>query len=295
MKILSSLILCLCTLGVLPAQQPFSRDEALKQLYHDYDVTKKTAQWVCTDKQNQRKEGWPCSKEYSTVSISVQLMGEVNEADSEKVYLVASAAPANAPLGFDCHACAPAMGVSVFTWQADHWLLQSANASIGFWGGWGGSPGVDLMTVGQSQHGLMLSLDDEGQGYSSSYKVLLVPIGKTVSEVWSIGDEQDDFGAYDPTDKYAEHIRYRSSAAVKFVATNENNEGPNAYFDIEVISRGEDRQDAEHPMKHENWTEIYRFYNGKYNLLRHLDFVEGKSPQSPVKLAQIVIVLRPYD
>jgi hypothetical protein len=29
-------------------------------------------------------------------------------------------------------------------------------------------------------------------------------------------------------------------------------------------------------MKHENWTEIYRFYNGKYNLLRHLDFVEGE-------------------
>jgi hypothetical protein len=283
MKLLTFLLILICALSSAAAQQPLSQDEALKQLYNQYDPATKTAQWVCTKGQLQspNKEGWPCRKEDTTVSISVSLMAEVQEDKAEKIYLVARAKPANDPLGFDCHACAAAIGVAVLTWQAEHWVLQSSNAATGFYGGWGGPPNVDLMNVGPSKYGLMLSLDNEGQGYASSYKVLLVPVDKTVSHVWSIEDEQDDYGAYDPTDKFAIHVKYRSSAAIKFIGSDENSNGRNDYYDIEVISRGEDKQDFNHPMKPENWTEIYRFSNGKYRLLQHRDFLEIKKPSKP--------------
>jgi hypothetical protein len=279
MKALNVLICCLVIVGgAAAAQQPLSRDEALEQLYRGYDSAKLTAQWVCASGQNDTTRSEVCQrwKEYDTVFITELLMAEVWEGGVAKVYVVASAAPDNSSGGFDCHECAPAIGVAVFVWKVDRWALQSANAGVGFAGGWGQAPDVDLVTVGPSRHGLLLSSGDEGQGFSSSYKALLVPVDKTVSRVWSIEDEQDDFGAYDPTDKFAVHVRYRSSSAFKFVPSDENANGENVYYDIEVVSRGRDQQDQDHPMKQENWTEVYRFSGGKYKLLRHTDFVEMK-------------------
>jgi hypothetical protein len=281
MKSLMFLLILCCSLTTLPAQEPLSQDEALKQLYHKYDPAKETAQWVCTKGQLQtpKSEGWPCWKEDTNVSISVLLMADVQ--DGSEFFLVASAKPANDPSGYDCHACAPAIGVAVFTWQAEHWVLQSANAATGFYGAWGEPPDIDLVMVGPNKHGLMLTLEDEGQGFSSSYKGLLVPVDKSVNKVWRIQDEDDDYGAYDPTDKFAIHVKYRSSAAIKFIGSDENSNGRNDYYDIEVISRGNDMPGTSRRLKDENWTEIYRFSDGKYRLLQHKDFLEIKKPSKP--------------
>jgi hypothetical protein len=284
MKSLMFLLILCCSLTTLPAQEPLSQDEALKQLYNQYDPATETAQWVCTKGQlipSPYSEGWPCRKEDTNVSVSVLLMAEVQEDKAEKIYLVASAKPASDPSGYDCHACDPAIGVAVFTWQAEHWVLQSANAATGFWGGWGSPPYVDFVTVGPSKYGLILSLDNEGQGFASSYKVLLVPADKTVSNVWSIEDEQDDYGAYDPTDKFAIHVKYRSTAAIKYIGSDENANDRNDYYDIEVISRGNDMPGTSHRLKDENWTEIYRFSNGKYRLIQHKNYLEIKKPTKP--------------
>jgi hypothetical protein len=160
-------------------------------------------------------------------------------------------------------------------------MLQSSNAATGFYGALGDPPDFDLVAVGPNKYGVMVSLGDDHGGYDSSYKALLVSAGKTVSEVWSIHDEADDFGAYDPTDKFAIHVKYRSSAAFKFVPTEESANGRNDYYDIEVISRGEDMPGTSRRLKDENWTEIYRFSNGKYRLLQHKDFHEIKNPSKP--------------
>jgi hypothetical protein len=123
----------------------------------------------------------------------------------------------------------------------------------------------------------MLSLDDDGGGFASSGKALLAPIDKTVREIWSLPVEEDDYGAYDPTDSYAEHVRYRSSVGINFIANDESsiNEDTykNSYYDIEAISRGK-KLSARNRLKDENWTDIYRFSNGKYRRVRHRVFSE---------------------
>ncbi|MGB9408690.1 MAG: hypothetical protein WCA89_14220 [Terracidiphilus sp.] len=283
MKILTLFLMCLGAMGAIQAQEPLSLDEALKQLYSQYDAGKKTAQWLCTKGQERDTphEGWPCVKGDARVSVSVLLMAEVQEGSAEKIYLVTSAKPFSNPDDYNCHACAPAIGVGVFAWQAEHWVLQSANAALGFYGGWGSPPWIELVQIGPERHGILLSVDDMGQGYASSFKRLLTPLGKTVSDVWSIEDEQDNLGAIDPDDKLNKQVPYRSSAAFKFNASDPEGGGTDLtdYFDIEVISRGNDREDFNHPVKSENWTEIYRFKDGKYRLLRHRDFIEVRKPK----------------
>jgi hypothetical protein len=278
---------CLIATVLLRAQQPFSQAEALKQIYKQYDAEKETAQWVCTKEQekNTMHEGWPCDKEYETVSVSVELTAEVQESGAKKYYLATSAKPIDPKAGdftgagYNCHACSVAIGAGVFIWKAQHWILESANAAIGFYGGWGSSPKIKLVQVGPEKHGLLLSIDDLAQGYAWSNKELLMPVNTTIAEVWRIEDEQDDDGAYDPTDEYSPKVKYRSSAAFRFYATHLDNGGLADYFDIEVISRGNSSSKDLIHLKPENWTEIYRFKDGKYSLLHHRDFIEIHKPQ----------------
>ena len=77
-------------------------------------------------------------------------------------------------------------------------------------------------------------------------------------------DETDDSGAYDPTDKFSPHRRYYAEAAFKFVYV-----GNDDFYDIIAMSRGTDAQGSA------NWTEQYRFRNGKYRLLKRTVYAES--------------------
>ena len=269
-----SLILCSIALSAVRAQSPLSRGEALAGLYRQFDQTKGTAQWICTSEQAQGNDGWQCSEENATVYVSMLLLTEIQEGDTKKVYLVASAEPPE----FKCHACRPAIGVAVFVWQSGAWALLSANTEVVFEGGWGWPPEVGLVSVGPERHGVMLENSNVALGFSSSYSRLLLPLGSSVLQAWVLKDEQDDYGAYDPTDNFIHLVRYRSSAAFKFVPRDDKDGERSDYYDIEVISRGEVQQDSRHPLKREDWSEIYRFSGTKYQLLKHTDFLETKKP-----------------
>lgn len=132
------------------AQEPLTEAQAFRQLYHQYDPATRTAQWICpaSKEQAQGREGWPCGKEYTPVAISDLLMAQLSEGNSLRTYVLTSAVPAHAPMGYDCHACAPAIGAAVFEWTQGHWIVQSMNPAVGFYGSWGDPPGLDFVTVG---------------------------------------------------------------------------------------------------------------------------------------------------
>jgi len=213
--------------------------------------------------------GWPCTQEDAKVAVSVVLSDQVSEGGAVRFYIVASAKPANDPQGeYNCHACAPAIAAAVFVWKSQRWTLESAKAAIEFAGGWGEPPSVELVAVGPEKHGLILSSDDEGQGFSSSFKSLLIPRGDTFENVWGIESESDDNGAIDPDDKLKSPPLYSSSATFRFLPASNGAEKSSGYYDIEVTSRGTSWEGPSHPVKPENWTELYRFSGGKYRLMR---------------------------
>ena len=267
MKLLSVLLTSLALVSPALAQVPLAPADALARLYHGYDAENQTAQWTCGDE----KGNWDCSSENRTVQIDLMLNAEVWENGTAKIYIVANAKPKD----YGWHACAPALGVAVFAWEENQWQVESSNLAIGFYGGYGDPPGVSMEKIGPERYGILLSGGDLAQGYAWSYKDLLVAYKKSVTDAWSIQDEQDDEGAYDPTDKSPEHVRWRSAAAYRFDPVDGNAE----YYDIEVISRGNDRQDQAHPIQQENWTERYRFVDGKYKLIKRTSFSEVRKPQ----------------
>jgi len=250
------------------SQTPLSHDDALKQLYRDYDPVTKTAHWTCAKSQQDHNAGWPCSEEYAKVSISVGLSVEVAEHGVEKTYIVASALPSGGAPDFQCHSCAPATGVAVFAWRHERWETESANACVGFYGEWGSPPMFELVAIGPEQHGVILWSGFSGQGYHESMKFLLSPLGSTVDEVWRLNDEQDDSGAFDPSDKSVHHRQYYAEVAYKFVYVG--NEGN---YDIIAMSRGTDDKGKA------NWTKQYRFSEGQYRLLRTTSYAEARTPQ----------------
>jgi hypothetical protein len=258
------------------------------QMYGTFDPSAKTATLSCTDQQrvdNEKTRGswWPCYKDSSVVSVEIILMATVpvwidSKHKIEETYLVTSAVPAHAALGFECHSCEPAIGVARFVWQDQTWKMENANATVRFYGSWGRPPFVDLVAIGPSHYGVLLSTDDGGQGYMYGYKWLLAPIGKTVTEVWKIQDEQDNFGAYDPKGVDGPSIRYRSAAAIRFSCIFDDScANGNGYFDIEVISRGLNVAGPKSSLKAQNWTDVYQFKDGKYKLVRHQVFIETKA------------------
>jgi len=277
MRPIVPLLFALVLLPALAAQEPLSPDVALGQLYPDFDPDTQTASWDCAkvlQTQSRDPKNWPCSLGSGKVAVSLVLAAQVWDREISKLFLVSSAHLASEK-DFSCHACQPTIGMAVFVWRTSRWVLESASPTVGKYGSWGEPPDIMLLRVGPDKYGILLSKEDGGQGYSWSERHLLIPIGKTVHEVWSIQDEQDNSGAVDPTDPDAPHVAYRSSAAFKFIAREDDDgSGPSDYFDIEVISRGIGRQDYGHPLQTENWTEVYRFRDGEYRLLSRKDFTE---------------------
>ena len=271
----------LCSALTSQGQGPLSTDEPLKQLYHEYQPATETAQWICTKEQQDKgmHAGWPCSKEDATVAVSIILLAQVREGDATRTYLATSAKPAQDSEGeYNCHACAPAIGAAIFVWQGQHWVLESADTAIGFLGGWGDPASVELVAVGPEKHGFLLSWSDLGQGFASSSKVLLIRIGKSIAQVWGIGDESDDLDAIDPDDKQNSPPPYKSSATFRFLAGAKGTGSQSGYYDIEVTSSGTSWKGNGHPVQPENWIEIYRFRDGKYRLSHRTVLAKVKNP-----------------
>lgn len=265
-KAVFALVALLSSSYAVFSQQPLSRDEALAQIYKEYDPAKQQAKWVCSSSQKliaqATRDGWPC-EEGEIVRISLLLISQLQEGREWKTYVVASASPGEDPKDFECHACGPAVGVAVFEWKDDHWQLQQANAAVGFYGQYGAGPGAELVALGPHKSGVVLWTSGGGQGYHGSEKHLVAPVGNSISEIWTLGDETDNSGTYDPTDKFAPHRRYYAEAAFKFIYV-----GNNDYYDIIAMSRGTNSAGSA------DWTEQYRFRDGKYQLLRKTRYSE---------------------
>ena len=270
----------MCAGAVTAAQEPLSQDEVLRQIYSNYDAKTKTAQWVCTEGQKRKigtQEGWWCNAQDLAVTVELLQMSLVWEGNAAKTYAVASAKP---PKDYDCHSCEPAVGVGVFVWKDLRWVLESANPAVGFYGEFGSPPSVDLINAGPDKYGVILSTGFGGQGYYSSRKALILPCGSTASEVWSIDDEEDNYGAYDPSGENGPKVRYRSWAALRFTPSEDERGQFREFYDLEVSSRGLDRRGPKASLRSENWTETYRFSDGKYKLISHKDFLEVEKPNS---------------
>jgi hypothetical protein len=244
------------------AQAMLTNAAALRAIYGDYDPATETAKgdhWRGNDDGAER------------ISIETLLFVQVNSGDpGSRTYVVTSAVPQQTTTGkYECHACAPEIGVGIFVFEQGEWKVESKNACTDTIGQSGQPPDAELVRIGNDLYGVKLSVDDMHMGDATTYSEIVAANDKSVSVVWGLMEQEDNSGDYDPTGRDGSSERINFSSAYRFVPT-----GPASdHYQIDVVSRGWG-YGLDHSYRSQNWNATYRFKGGKYQLVKRIQFRE---------------------
>jgi hypothetical protein len=239
-------------------------------IYGDhYDPKTKIATWHCPQEENKSADGCMFVGD-STSEIELLQSVQIDDGGILRTY-VATSANGHQP---DCHACAPIIGMAVFSYSDSKWHLDSANPNVTRRGAWAKPPDATLIRIGPHLYGFMLTLLNGGQGYFTTACTLIAAKEKTANVVWEGIMSEDNSGDYDPTGQYGSKDRIHVTAAYKFNPTNSKSD----YYELEMISRGRGYGSSD-KLVSQSWVEVYRFKSGKYQLVKRTDYRELVLPK----------------
>jgi len=159
-----------------------------------------------------------------------------------------------------CHACAPTLGMAVFTKkEGSDWILTASNRAITDAGGFGKPPrNVELVEIGTNRQAVQIKDIDEG-GERTTALLILVPWNDTISLALERIIDENDEGMCGPKGLPC----YSNRRTVAFLRN------PNAeYFDVELRLTGTDLPVSDSPRvwraREVSGVEILKFENGKY-------------------------------
>ena len=96
---------------------------------------------------------------------------------------------------FDCHACAPAIGMAVFSRKGADWTMTASNEAVTEAGAWGKPERhIQLVRIGPRHHGVAITNHDSHFGESSSALLILVPWDESVTLAITRAIAGDDAG-----------------------------------------------------------------------------------------------------
>jgi hypothetical protein len=160
--------------------------------------------------------------------VSVKPFFAAADSTTSEVFLATFAVPADGE--FDCHACAPLVGVAVFEKSGAAWKVEASEKPDIIFGQYGNPAKAQLFQVGPSHSGIELSDTDGGQGVADSHVMFLVPWKGGFSQAYAgiVASNNSDYcGPQADSPCYA----YKSN--LKFV------KGDNAdYYDFAIESSG---------------------------------------------------------
>lgn len=175
-----------------------------------------------------------------------------------KIFFLSYAVPDSDPLGFDCHGCAPLIGMTVLVKVDNAWRIESSNKGVVFSGQWGHPSDARILRIGRGRVGIELKTYSQGGGYYSTEVSILIPWKGEIRKALNAETEDDDRGecgdGYNPC--------YRNRRVIHFVKGADPD-----YYDIVMTRSGtaltEDRPAA---LKRVDEVERRHFSEGKYIL-----------------------------
>jgi hypothetical protein len=160
--------------------------------------------------------------------VNVKPFFAASDTAAGEVFLATFAVPSDGE--FDCHACAPLVGVAVFEKSGAAWTLEASEKPDIIFGQYGNPAKAELFQVGPRHGGIELSDTDGGQGVADSHVMFLVPWKGGFSQAYAgiVASNNSDYcGPQADSPCYA----YKSN--LKFV------KGDNAdYYDLAIESSG---------------------------------------------------------
>jgi hypothetical protein len=253
------------------AQTVLTNTDALQAIYRGYDPATKTA-----DGTSWHEKGAGVDRLRVDVILSVQVN---TVSGGPRTYVVMSAVPQPSATGkYDCHACAPDIGVGIFVYANSSWRAESSSPSVASLGAWGGPPDADLVRIGPNLYGVRLTAGDMHQGDVTTFSELLAASGKSVSVIWKIMEREDNTGDYDSTGQSGTSDRSDFRSTYTFIPAAPATD----HYQIEVVSRGWG-YGLDDSFGSQNWNAIYRFKDGSYQLVKRTDFRELPIVKYPSK------------
>lgn len=230
--------------------KPFDVTQAMQMVYSNYDVKTQTSAALLPE-----YEGVSQSDTEKQMTVRAVLSTFSVEAGVPIFILVTSANPPN----YDCHACAPTIGMAVFSQKGPKWEIAAFNRAVTYAGGWGQPPvDIQLVQIGRSRHAVQVKNVSGGQGEATAILELLIPwngtitrgLRRVVSDAYACGDGGGGLPCY------------ANERTVKFIAS-----GKAEYYDLQVELTGTDLVEGNGtPMRAQevHGTEMLKFEKGKY-------------------------------
>lgn len=169
-----------------PPQVPpgFDLAFAMNALYGNYDVTAGASTSVATVK-GEDYINFPPGEKITVKPFFVLISTVTGEA-----FLATYSVPATGE--FDCHACAPIVGLAVFEKSGASWKVAASEKPDIIFGQYGNPPTAQLFQFGQRHSGIQLSDTDGGQGVVDTQVMLMVSWNGGFSPAWSGLVSSDD-------------------------------------------------------------------------------------------------------
>jgi hypothetical protein len=169
-----ALLFFIVIFNMLPARG-LSEERAFLMLFGNYDALHKNSIWRDIKFPDKRGESGFWAKK--TGIVSSILFQPYHEDGKKKIFLLTKTIPINIP--FNCHACLPLLGATVFSMEKDGWKVESQNRFLMYAGEYGESPTTQPTLVGKDKLGLLLEFEHRGEGFSKEI-ALLIPHNKSI-------------------------------------------------------------------------------------------------------------------
>jgi len=160
---------------------------------------------------------------------------------------------------FDCHACAPMIGMAEFTRSGQSWIITASSHAVVTSGEFGKPPSdIRAVKVGPGHVGVQIKDVGSGGGETTVVLILLIPYLRTVNLAFERIIADDDAGTCG--DEGGSLPCYANRRYIAFL------QGPDPeYYDLELSLAGTDlSQGPPYKSVHVRGLERHRMRDGKY-------------------------------
>lgn len=233
----------------------FNIAQAMRMFYGNYDV-KKQASFTLLPK---GKSGQPAAGE-EQMTVRMLFNSFTGDAGAQSFVLATYAVPSSDETYY-CHACAPMIGMAVFSQKGLKWTIDASNQAVTFAGEFGKPPkDIQMVQAGPNRRAVRMIDAGEGNGETTAVLQLLIPWNDTVNLGLERVIADDNKGACEPKGGLA---CYANRRTVSFIHDDHVE-----YYDVQLELTGTDLPLSDTTSstraRKVRGLEIFKLSNGKY-------------------------------
>jgi hypothetical protein len=232
----------------------FGIAEGMKMFYGNYNAKTQTS----VASLPREKSSFPAAGD-EQMTVRTFFNAFSGDAGTQSFVLVTYAVPTTGQT-FDCHACAPTIGMAIFSQKGLKWTVDASSSAITSSGGWGKPPtDIQLVQIGPNRRAVKFIDVGGGQGQTTAVLQFLIPWNGTVTLGLERIIADDDGGACNPDQGLPCYANHRT---VTFIPIDKAE-----YDDVELELTGTDFTGTEVTstrVREVRGLEILKFENGKY-------------------------------